>query len=176
MCHAIESRKLWNWIPLDPQSYKREIWWLSIFNHFGVGSHRITAVLLLEKKEIDKQQYTNILNKQCPIGSPGGRQFWNKKILCQQKTQEVQEIQITFRNANPTATFSVSLVLFMIGLLTLYPFLARDMTRYVKENLNLSIVLSDEITKIGFYGEDRAILFGPRHRNILEFIGGLIWL
>jgi cell division transport system permease protein len=34
----------------------------------------------------------------------------------------------------------------MIGLLTLTLFLARDMTRYVKENLNLSIVLSDEIT------------------------------
>jgi cell division transport system permease protein len=40
----------------------------------------------------------------------------------------------------------MSLVLFLVGLLTLTLFLARDMTRYVKENLNLSIVLSDEIT------------------------------
>ena len=53
---------------------------------------------------------------------------------------------LRFRNANLTATFSMSLVLFLVGLLTLTLFLARDMTRYVKENLNLSIVLSDEIT------------------------------
>ena len=62
------------------------------------------------------------------------------------KHKKYKKSKLRFRNANLTATFSVSLVLFMIGLLTLTLFLARDMTRYVKENLNLSIVLSDEIT------------------------------
>ena len=41
----------------------------------------------------------------------------------------------------------MSLVLFLIGLLALSLFLTRDMTNYVKENLNLSIVLNEEITE-----------------------------
>jgi len=61
-------------------------------------------------------------------------------------TKKYKKRSFRFRNANLTATFSMSLVLFLVGLLTLTLFLARDMTRYVKENLNLSIVLSDEIT------------------------------
>ncbi|HNX87964.1 MAG: hypothetical protein H6Q19_26 [Bacteroidetes bacterium] len=61
-------------------------------------------------------------------------------------TKKYKKRTFRFRNANLTATFSMSLVLFLVGLLTLTLFLARDMTRYVKENLNLSIVLSDEIT------------------------------
>ncbi|MHB9056117.1 MAG: cell division protein FtsX [Paludibacteraceae bacterium] len=48
------------------------------------------------------------------------------------------------RNAGVTATFSMSLVLFLVGLLALSLFLARDMSNYVKENLNLSVVLNDE--------------------------------
>ena len=61
-------------------------------------------------------------------------------------TKKHRKRRFRFRNANLTATFSMSLVLFLVGLLTLTLFLARDMTKYVKENLNLSLVLSDEIT------------------------------
>ena len=52
-----------------------------------------------------------------------------------------------FRNVGVTATFSMSLVLFLIGLLALALFLTRDMTNYVKENLNLSVVLKDGSTE-----------------------------
>lgn len=52
-----------------------------------------------------------------------------------------------FRNASLTATFSMSLVLFMVGLLALSLFLSRDMSNYVRENLNLSIILKDDIAK-----------------------------
>lgn len=48
------------------------------------------------------------------------------------------------RNAGATATFSMALVLFLIGMLTLTFFLTRDMTDYVKENLNLTVVLNDD--------------------------------
>ncbi len=49
------------------------------------------------------------------------------------------------RNAGFTATFSMALVLFLIGLLTLSLFLARDMADYVRENLKLSLVLQDNV-------------------------------
>jgi len=52
-----------------------------------------------------------------------------------------------FRNVHFTATFSMSLVLFLVGLVTLILFLARDMSNYVKENINLSLVLKEEITE-----------------------------
>lgn len=48
-----------------------------------------------------------------------------------------------FRNSGVTATISMALVLFLVGLITLSLFLARNMTNFVKENLNLSIVLNE---------------------------------
>ncbi len=48
------------------------------------------------------------------------------------------------RNAGVTATFSMALVLFLIGMLAVTLFLTRDMTNYVKENLNMTVVLNDE--------------------------------
>lgn len=48
------------------------------------------------------------------------------------------------RNAGVTATFSMALVLFLIGMLALTLFLTRDMMNYVKENLNMTVVLNDE--------------------------------
>ena len=61
--------------------------------------------------------------------------------------KKIRRKKYHIRNAGVTATFSMSLVLFLIGLLALSLFLTRDMTNYVKENLNLSIVLNDEITE-----------------------------
>ncbi|MEI7503203.1 MAG: permease-like cell division protein FtsX, partial [Paludibacter sp.] len=52
-----------------------------------------------------------------------------------------------FKNIHITSTISMSLVLFLIGLVSLLMFMARDMSTYVKENINLSIVLNDEIGK-----------------------------
>lgn len=51
-----------------------------------------------------------------------------------------------FSNIHFTSTFSMSLVLFLVGLVCLMLFVARDMSKYVKENINLSVVLDDQIT------------------------------
>ncbi len=53
-----------------------------------------------------------------------------------------------FSNLHLTSTISMSLVLFLIGLVFLILFVARDMSTYVKENINLSIVLNDNISKV----------------------------
>jgi len=49
------------------------------------------------------------------------------------------------RSLHLTSTLSMSLVLFLVGLVSLLMFVARDMSVFVKENINLSIVLDDEI-------------------------------
>jgi len=50
------------------------------------------------------------------------------------------------KSIHATSTISMSLVLFLIGLVSLLLFVARDMGVYVKENINLSLILSDETT------------------------------
>lgn len=52
-----------------------------------------------------------------------------------------------FLNIHLTSTMSMSLVLFLVGLVFLLLFVARDMSTYVKENINLSIILEDGINK-----------------------------
>ena len=52
-----------------------------------------------------------------------------------------------FSTNHLTSTISMSLVLFLVGLVFLLLFVARDMSTFVKENINLSIVLDDQITK-----------------------------
>ena len=42
-----------------------------------------------------------------------------------------------------TSTISMSMVLFLVGLVLLLLFVAHDMSTYVKENINLSIILDD---------------------------------
>jgi cell division transport system permease protein len=52
-----------------------------------------------------------------------------------------------FLNIHLTSTISMSLVLFLVGLVFLLLFVAHDMSTYVKENINLSIILDDGIAK-----------------------------
>jgi cell division transport system permease protein len=52
-----------------------------------------------------------------------------------------------FSTIHLTSTISMSLVLFLIGLVFLLLFVARDMSTFVKENINLSIILDDQISK-----------------------------
>lgn len=49
------------------------------------------------------------------------------------------------RNIHFTATFSMALVLFLIGLIALISFVVKDMANSMKENVNLSIVIQDGI-------------------------------
>jgi cell division transport system permease protein len=52
-----------------------------------------------------------------------------------------------FLNVHLTSTISMSLVLFLVGLVFLLLLVARDMSTYVKENINLSIILDDGVGK-----------------------------
>jgi len=54
--------------------------------------------------------------------------------------------KMKLRSIHLTSTLSMSLVLFLIGLISLLLFVARDVSTFVKENINLSIVLDDEIS------------------------------
>jgi cell division transport system permease protein len=55
--------------------------------------------------------------------------------------------KLGFRKIHFTSSISMSLVLFLVGLVFLLLFVARDMSTYVKENINLSIVLDDASKK-----------------------------
>jgi cell division transport system permease protein len=51
----------------------------------------------------------------------------------------------TIRNVNVTSTISMSLVLFLVGLICMLLLVTKDMGDYVRENVNLSIVLDDNV-------------------------------
>jgi len=52
-----------------------------------------------------------------------------------------------FLNIHLTSTISMSLVLFLVGLVSLLLFVAHDMSTYVRENINLSVILDDGIVQ-----------------------------
>ncbi|MDD4922638.1 MAG: cell division protein FtsX, partial [Bacteroidales bacterium] len=48
-------------------------------------------------------------------------------------------------NSRFTSTISISLVLFLIGIMLILGFLAKDLSVYVKENISISVVVDDEM-------------------------------
>jgi len=48
-------------------------------------------------------------------------------------------------NSQFTSTISISLVLFLIGIMLVLGFLAKDLSVYVKQNISLSVVVDDEM-------------------------------
>ncbi len=52
----------------------------------------------------------------------------------------------TFFNSNLTTTLSISLVLFLVGLITVLTLLGKQMTTFVKENISFSVVLQENIS------------------------------
>lgn len=54
--------------------------------------------------------------------------------------------KFVFRNIHFTSTISMSLVLFLIGLVFLMIFVTRDVSNAVKENISLSVILEDDIS------------------------------
>lgn len=48
-------------------------------------------------------------------------------------------------NSRFTSTISISLVLFLIGIMLILGFLAKDLSVYVKENISLSVIVDDEM-------------------------------
>lgn len=74
-----------------------------------------------------------------------------------------------FWNLHLTSTISTSLVLFLVGLVCLLLFVGRDMTTYVKENINLSIILNDEATRNEEVKVQNYLLGAPYAKSV-EFI------
>lgn len=56
---------------------------------------------------------------------------------------------ISFLNARVTSTISISLVLFILGVIVLMSILGTRLTRYVKENMGFSVVLKDSAPEYG---------------------------
>jgi len=48
-------------------------------------------------------------------------------------------------NSQFTSTISITLVLFLIGIMLVLGFLAKDLSKYVKENISLSVIVDDEM-------------------------------
>ena len=61
-------------------------------------------------------------------------------------SKEITSPKHKFHQVHFTSIISISLVLFLVGLLCLILFTARDLSIHVKENINLSVILDDDIS------------------------------
>lgn len=64
-------------------------------------------------------------------------------------SEEQEKRKYTIGNIHLTSTISMSLVLFLIGMVSLLLFIARDMGTQIKENISLSLILDDDISGSG---------------------------
>lgn len=61
-------------------------------------------------------------------------------------SSEKEKRKYSIGNIHLTSTISMSLVLFLIGMVSLLLFVARDMGTQIKENISLSLILDDDIS------------------------------
>ena len=61
-------------------------------------------------------------------------------------TEEKEKKQFGVRNIHMTSTLSMSMVLFMIGMVVMLIFVAREMSTRLRENISMSLILPDEIS------------------------------
>lgn len=81
-------------------------------------------------------------------------------------TEKTRMRKHPFSNIHFTSTISMSLVLFLVGLVLLILFVARDMSKYVKENINLSIILDDQIEAQYAQRIEKYLLASPYARSV----------
>jgi cell division transport system permease protein len=55
---------------------------------------------------------------------------------------------ITFFNSHLVSIVSISLVLFLLGLILVFGFLGNELSQYVKENITMSVILNEDLTDI----------------------------
>jgi len=70
------------------------------------------------------------------------------------------------RNIQFTSIVSMSLVLFLIGMVCLLLFIARDMGRQIKENINLSLVINDDATAAGIKRVEQYLINSPYVKSV----------
>jgi cell division transport system permease protein len=81
-----------------------------------------------------------------------------------------QKVKTTkFFNSNLTTTISISLVLFLVGLITVLSLLANELTSFVKENISFTIVLNDQISVQDVHNLEAALKSAPYTKSI-EYI------
>lgn len=61
-------------------------------------------------------------------------------------TEEKEKRKFSVRNIHMTSTLSMSMVLFMIGMVIMLLFVAHEMSTRLRENISLSLILKDEVT------------------------------
>lgn len=66
-----------------------------------------------------------------------------------------------FFNSNLTTTISIAMVLFLVGLIITLSLVAHQATRYVKENIMITVVLSDSITSPDLASLNRRVDTAP---------------
>lgn len=74
-----------------------------------------------------------------------------------------------FSSIHFSSTFSMSLVLFLVGMVSLLLFVSRDMSKYVKENINLSVILDDQVNTQSVHRLEKYLLSSPFVKSV-EFI------
>jgi cell division transport system permease protein len=55
---------------------------------------------------------------------------------------------ITFFNSHLVSVVSISLVLFLLGLILVFGFLGNELSQYVKENITMSVILTEDLSDI----------------------------
>lgn len=76
---------------------------------------------------------------------------------------------ISFFNARVTSTISISLVLFILGVVVLMSILGTQLTRYVKENMGFSVVLKNSAPDYGVENIKKELNAAPYVRSV-QFI------
>ncbi|MDP4203290.1 MAG: permease-like cell division protein FtsX [Bacteroidota bacterium] len=70
-----------------------------------------------------------------------------------------------FFNLHFTVTVSISLVLFLIGFIALLLMVGKDVSNYVKENVNMSVVLEDSISPANRFALEKAVKAMPATKS-----------
>lgn len=83
--------------------------------------------------------------------------------------KENKSYKYKIRHIHFTSIISMALVLFLVGLLSLILFMARDISIHVKENINLSVILEDKISEQDL-SQIRAHLDSSLYAKSIEYI------
>lgn len=76
---------------------------------------------------------------------------------------------LSFLNARVTSTISISLVLFILGVIVLMSILGTRLTRYIRENMGFSVVLKDSAPDYGVENIKKELNSAPYVRSV-QFI------
>jgi cell division transport system permease protein len=80
-------------------------------------------------------------------------------------SQSVKPRKQSFFNLHFTVTISIALVLFLVGFIALLLMVGKDVSNYVKENVNMSVVLEDSIGQGNRLALEKAIKTMPATKS-----------